>query len=344
MPLAEAASVALPVVPLPILLLDAEGRITDANDMAQGVLGTSVRRLAGKHLASFIAPDIEIKAMLERVARGETLSDDSFCMRGNHAPIALHIGPDDSLADGCGFIAILVPEANRSEVEQQVRRHEMAEAVARIALEMAHEVKNPLAALRGAAQWLAEHSSSGDTGEIAEHMLGEIDRIRERIDAFLQVGPRAEISMSAVNIHALIDNVCRAPDGVQMHRVYDPSLPPLLAHETRLRQAIENLWSNALEAGSTMIEWQTRIAPLVSLPDHTGLVLEVRITSNGNPIPDEIRERLFEPYVTNKQRGSGLGLAIVQRVVQEHGGRVSLQTDFGRTAFVLHLPIRQVAD
>ena len=172
-------------------------------------------------------------------------------------------------------------------------------------------------------------------------MLSEVDRIRERIDSFLQLGPRADINMQPINIHALIDEVCQPPAGVNLRRVYDPSLPPLLAHASRLRQAIENLWSNALEAGSTHIEWQTRIAPMVRLPGHhRGAVLEVRITSDGSPIPEQLREHLFEPFVTGKQRGSGLGLAIVQRVMQEHGGRISLKSVHNRTSFILHLPIR----
>lgn len=234
----------------------------------------------------------------------------------------------------------MVPEGNRTEVEKQAKRQEMAEAVARIALEMAHEVKNPLAALRGASQWLSERGNDEEITEITARMLSDVDRIRERIDSFLQLGPRADIAMQPVNIHALLDDVCRAPEGVQLHRVYDPSIPLLVVHESRLRQAIENLWSNAVEAGSTLIEWQTRIASMVALPGHQGLVVELKITSNGTPIPDSLKEHLFQPFVTGKERGNGLGLAIVQRVVQEHGGRVKLSSGHGRTSFVLHLPLK----
>jgi two-component system nitrogen regulation sensor histidine kinase GlnL len=234
----------------------------------------------------------------------------------------------------------MVPEGNRAEVEKQAKRQEMAEAVARIALEMAHEVKNPLASLRGASQWLSEQAVDTDVVEISTHMLSEVDRIKDRIDTFLQLGPRADIAMEPINIHALLDDVCRAPEGVQLHRAYDPSLPRLLAHEARLRQAIENLWSNALEAGSTLIDWQTRMAPMVALPGHRGAVVELKITSNGTPIPKSLMEHLFQPFVTGKERGSGLGLAIVQRVIQEHGGRVKLSSEAGRTIFVLHLPLK----
>jgi len=329
--------IAISNLPLPMLLLDGWGKVVAANVMAEEQLGTSTRKLAGRHLSDFFEPSSGVNAILERVSQGETVTDNAFSSRLTHMPYSLHLGPH-----GSGSALLMVPEGNRSEVERQAKRQEMAEAVARIALEMAHEIKNPLASLRGASQWLSEQAGDKDTVEISAHMLSEVDRIKERIDSFLQLGPRADIAMEPVNIHALLDDVCRAPEGVHLHRVYDPSLPKLLAHEARLRQAIENLWHNALEAGSTLIEWQTRMAPMVALPGHQGSVVELKITSNGTPIPESLMEHLFQPFVTGKERGNGLGLAIVQRVIQEHGGRVKLASGQGRTTFVLHLPLQLV--
>jgi len=325
----------LDMMPMAVILLDGDGQITHANELAQGHMGTSLRCLAGRHLADFLQPSSEVNAMIARALQGETVVGDAFCGRQNHMPYSLHFGP---MKNQLGVVIGLIPEANRSEVEEHAKRHEMAETVARIALEMAHEVKNPLAALRGAAQLLHEQSS-GDAAEISLHILAEVDRIKERIDTFLQVGPRADVAMTEMNIHALLDDVCSPSEKVQVRRIYDPSLPSLWVHETRLRQAIENLWVNALEAESTCITWETRIAPLVALPDHQGMVVELSMRSNGRPIPDALRNRLFEPYVSNKARGSGLGLAVVQRVVQEHGGRISLREGSGDTTFVMHLPI-----
>jgi len=325
----------LGMMPMAVMLVNRDGEITHANELAQGHMGTSLRRMAGRPLGDFLQPSSEVSAMIKRALQGETVADDAFCGRQNHMPYSLHFGP---MQDQQGVVIGLIPEANRSEVEEHVKRHEMAETIARIALEMAHEVKNPLAALRGAAQLLHEQST-GDAAEISAHILAEVDRIKERIDTFLQVGPRADVTMTEINIHAVLDDVCMASEQVQVHRVYDPSLPNLWVHEKRLRQAIENLWINALEAESTCITWETRIAPLVALPGHQGMVIELSMRSNGNDIPEALRSRLFEPYVSNKARGSGLGLAVVQRVVQEHGGRISLKTGAGDTTFVMHLPI-----
>jgi len=331
----EQAFPLLEMMPMAVILVNQEGHVTHANELAQGHMGTSLRCMSKRHLSDFLQPSSEVNTMIGRALKGETVADDAFCGRQNHMPYSLHFGP---MKNQQGVVIGLIPEANRSEVEEHTKRHEMAETVARIALEMAHEVKNPLAALRGAAQLLHEQST-GDAAEISAHILAEVDRIKERIDTFLQVGPRADIAMTEINIHALLDDVCKASGQVQVRRVYDPSLPDLWVHETRLRQAIENLWVNALEAESTTITWETRIAPLVALPGHQGMVVELSMCSNGHPIPEALRAHLFEPYVSNKARGSGLGLAVVQRVVQEHGGRISLKAGAGDTTFVMHLPI-----
>ncbi|MDQ6955368.1 MAG: ATP-binding protein [Mariprofundaceae bacterium] len=327
----------LDMIPLAMVLVNVQGHITHANELAQSHMGTSLRRMAGRHLADFVQPSSELKAMLERALQGETVAYDAFCGRHNHMPYSLHFGP---MQRQQGVVIGFIPEANRSEVEEYTKRHEMAETVARIALEMAHEVKNPLAALRGAAQLLHEQST-GDAADISAHILQEVDRIKDRIDAFLQVGPRANVAMEAINIHALLDDVSIHSGEIEVRRVYDPSLPNLWVHETRLRQAFENLWVNALEAGSTVITWETRIAPLVALPDHQGIVVAISMRSNGQAIPKALRSHLFEPYVSGKARGSGLGLAVVQRVVQEHGGRVSLKEGAGDTVFMIHLPIER---
>ena len=206
-------------------------------------------------------------------------------------------------------------------------------------LDVSSEITNPLAALRGTTQLLGE-KVTGQQAEMTKRMLSEIDRIKERVDGFLQVGPRANVDMHATNIHALIDDVTKGESSVKVQRSYDPSIPDIMIHETRMRQAIENLWTNAIEAGSDLIIWETRIAHGITLFDHKGAVVSVKITSNGQAIPEALRHKLFEPYVTDKTRGNGLGLSIVQQVVQEHGGKVMVHSEPMRTSFTLCLPLR----
>ena len=324
-------------LPLPVIFLDQKACIKKTNLLAQETLGKSDKRLIGMQLAEVFSPSAEIVRMLQQLEHlMSSASDHQICIRNNNMPVSLHLGIFDE-----GITAIFIPEAYRTEVEEHSKRHEMAEAVARIALEMAHEVKNPLAALRGASQWLSEQDLSASEKEAVAQILNGVDRIRDRIDAFLQVGPRAEVEMEMINIHALIEDVTQYQHGIQVNRAFDPSLPETMAHAARLRQAIENLWQNAVEAADSFIEWQTRMAPLVHLPGHDGQVLEIRITNDGSSVPEELRERLFEPYITDKARGSGLGLALVERVMLEHGGRVNARYEKGRTTMILHLPIKR---
>jgi two-component system nitrogen regulation sensor histidine kinase GlnL len=323
-------------LPVCCILLDKQGHIMAANVLAQEHLNTSEKRLKGKHIAEFIAPADEINHLLNQVSQAQTISSDEFHTLAGHRPYSLYVSQQ---SDGA-ISLVMIAEGNRLEAEMQSRRYEMAEAVSRIALERAHEIKNPLAALRGATQLLGEQVS-GDQLEIVEHMLGDIDRIKERVDGFLQIGPRANVQMQQVNIHALIDSVIRgADDAVKVQRSFDPSIPETLFHERRLRQAIENLWSNAIEAGSDLIVWETRVEHGITLAEHKGAVLSVKIISNGAEIPEHIKQKMFEPYVTGKARGNGLGLSIVQQVVQEHGGKVVVQSELMRTSFTMYLPLR----
>ncbi len=323
-------------LPLPLFALDGEGCVRGVNLEAQSLLGLSAQALEGRPVSEIFAPESDVHRMLERMREHHaSLSCHGLVERRKGMPCSLHIGP----ADG-GFLLLMAPDSSRRDLDEQARRQEMAEAVARIALEMAHEVKNPLTGLRGAAQWLSEQEMEPAWKEAAEMMLEQVDLIRERIDAFLQLGPRAAVSLEPVNIHGLIDEVCLPMRSrVSLRRVFDPSLPQIRAHGGRLRQALENLWQNALEAGASWVEWQTRVNTAVRLPGRREPVLEIRISNDGEPIPAAIREHLFEPFVTAKERGSGLGLALVQRVAQEHGGLVRVESDAGRTSFTLQLPM-----
>ena len=322
-------------LPVSCLLVNAAGEILAANILAQEHLNTSEKRMSGKSLTLLIAPEDELSRLLKQALNAETISSDAFYTVAGHRPYTLYASQQ---ADG-NISLVMIAEGNRLEAEMQSRRHEVAETVSRIALERAHEIKNPLASLRGATQLLSEQVDD-DALEIVEHMLTDVDRIKERVDGFLQVGPRANIQMFPINIHIMIDSVAASTDGVKVQRVYDPSIPHLICHERRLRQAIENLWSNAIEAHSDLIIWETRIEHGVTLAEHKGAVLSIKITSNGDEIPEHLKEKMFEPYVTGKARGNGLGLSIVQQVVQEHGGKVVVNSERMRTSFTLYLPLK----
>ncbi|MDQ6988699.1 MAG: ATP-binding protein [Mariprofundaceae bacterium] len=337
MPHKAAQAVHFSHLPVATVLVDEDMLICAVNILAQEHFNTSEQRLLGKPLTNFISPMADIKKLLQRTLLGETVSADLFYTTLGHKPYSLYFSRQND-----GFISIvLIAEGNRLEAESQSRRHEMAETISRIALERAHEIKNPLAALRGATQLLNEQVNA-DEKVMVTQMLLEIDRIRERVDGFLQVGPRANIAMQPVNIHVLLDDVCKG-SAVRVQRVYDPSIPEISLHEKRFRQAIENLWTNAVEAHSDIIIWETRITHGIVLTGHTGAVLAIKIISNGQSIPENIQKHLFEPYVTAKSRGNGLGLSIVQQVVYEHGGKVQFHSERERSVFTIYLPLNHNA-
>jgi len=323
-------------LPLALLLLDRQWTVVFANNLAEQLLFTSVQRLRGMSLTHFFTPRNALNELIDRAQYAEMdISDHTLRLKRDQTPLSLHLR-----TSGEHIYVLIIPEANRMHVEQQSKRYEMAQVVSRIALEMAHEIKNPLAALRGMCQWVSEQPLSSDVQEALEQMMANVDRIGTRIDHFLQLGPRADIGMQAVNIHSILNDVMQQkPKHVTLRRVFDPSLPTVMAHPQRLRQAIENLWQNALEAKPQYIEWQTRIATATQLPQHKGMVLEVSIRNDGQSIPSELHDSLFEPFVTAKSRGSGLGLAVVQQVMIEHQGRVQFNSESGRTCFTLHLPV-----
>jgi len=329
------ANCGLSDIPLPLFRVDSEGIVRDCNILAEEDMSCSLKKIKDKRFDALFGPEVSIATLLKRVAGAEMISDADILRLDDNAPYTIHAGPD-----GDGALLIMVPEARRSEAQLLQRRYAMADAVSRIALELAHEVKNPLASLRGATQWMMEQVDHPIVNETSTHLLHEVDRIRERIDAFLQLAPRADVSMTEVNIHRMITDVCcPVPKNIKLSLILDPSLPEMVAHAARLRQALENLWHNAIESHASNIEVQTRLATVFALPNYSGPILQLSIISDGDPIPDAIRQHLFEPYVTAKASGSGLGLAIVQRVMLEHGGHVRLYTEHRRARFVMHLPI-----
>ena len=326
--------VPLEALPLPALVLDEALTIAAANQLAMEALGAGARRLHGAPLAHWFGPEPELARLVRHAEAGPARS---FALLVAGKPASVWLGRQEM-----GWLLVFALDATKAELEELTRRREKADLVARLALELAHEVKNPLAGMQAAAEWLAERlAGEPELAEAARLVLQASNRIRARMDALLLLGPRAKTPMARVNLHELIDEVSvGAPAGVRVFRNFDPGLPEVLAHRARLAQALENLWRNALEAGASWVEWRTSARPLSPPPGIAGGAVELRITNDGEPVPAEIRAHAFEPFVSGKRKGSGLGLAIVEQVMREHGGRARLVAERGRTSVILHLPLQ----
>jgi two-component system nitrogen regulation sensor histidine kinase GlnL len=350
----------LSALSVPVVMLDAENRFRYVNHAAEQFLGISAVQLAAHRLTDLVPPDNPLFLLVDQVRRSEaTVSDHELTLDGPrlHKPgIAVQGSP---LPEEPGAVLLVLQDASAARaLDRQLTFRSAARSVSGMAAILAHEVKNPLSGIRGAAQ-LLETSVGPDDRELAVLIRDEADRIRDLVDR-MEIFGEKPVARTAVNIHRVLEHVRKlAQSGFAAHirfqEVYDPSLPPVWGNRDQLVQVVLNLVKNAAEAVtyadqmnpeivlSTAYQHGMRLA-VPGSTERVELPLTVAVRDNGPGIPDDIHPHLFEPFVSSKTSGSGLGLALVAKLMGDHGGLIEVDSRPGRTEFRLHLPVLSERD
>lgn len=338
-------------LPVPAMLIDTEDRLAEMNNAAEDFVNASSRSSAGRLLWDMIDVDAPIERAFARARDTGTplFVNDVNVAAGGRAPVqcALHVAP---LQGAPGEMILLVtPRELAGRMTQSQSVKSAAQSAIGMAEMLAHEIKNPLAGITGAAQLLSMNLGPEDL-ELTDLIVAESRRIVKLLEQVEQFGNLMSPDLRAVNIHDVLDRARRSAllgFGAHMKIVedYDPSLPLAHGDPDQLLQVVLNLLKNASEAadpkgGTIRIHTYFEHSFSLRRSDGTGqsLPLQIEIIDDGPGLPDAIRDDIFDPFVSGRENGTGLGLALVSKIVSDHGGWISVTSQPGRTVFRLSLP------
>jgi PAS domain S-box-containing protein len=328
------------------------------NAAAEALIGRSATRAIGRLLPDCVGAEARLLRHLGetiRLAEGRAEAESEVrTTAGRPIPVSVLTAPLHA-ANGSlhGAVAVVRDLSRLKALEAEVRRGERLAALGQMALALAHEIRNPLGAIRGVAQLLGDELGAGPFREHVGVMLAEIDRVNRVMEALLDLGRPLTFTFAAVNLHELLERVCLLAEpaarahGVTLVRRYDPSLPALWGDPDRLVQVFQNLVQNGMEAmpGGGRLTLTTRVSldavyGRVDVGAGPRPLVEVQVVDEGEGIPLELLDRVFDPFVTTKPRGLGLGLALAHRIVEEHRGALRVASTPGKgTTFSCYLPI-----
>ena len=338
-----------------IIVLDAQLCAIYANVAAQDLLAFSLNQARGRPFTDFLSESSGLPALLRRaLATGEGIADRELLVRPLATPretrtLDVTLTPLEGQITGNHLLLELADATQRQRITRENDLLARLDGSRLMIRQLAHEIKNPLGGLRGAAQLLERELPAEELKEYTRVIIGEADRLAALVDSI--AGPMRAPDKSVLNVHEICEHVFRllraeAPADVMIERDYDPSLPMAILDRHQLIQALLNVARNALQAlaGRGRIVLRTRALTNVSIGSmRHRLVASVQVQDDGPGVPPELHTSLFYPLVTGRPDGTGLGLAVAQELVSRNGGLIEFDSEPGRTLFTLLLPLGESA-
>lgn len=332
-----------------LMLFDQDLRVRYVNAATEMLFGSSGPHLIGHRFEElFENPDEVASELHEALASGHPFTRHEVPLKLIHGrevvvdltalPLMEREQAPELLVEVSRMDRLLRIARDESRAAQQENTRQMLRG-------LAHEIKNPLGGLRGAAQLLARELPTDELKEYTGVIISEADRLQKLVNRIL--GPNKLPHLEPVNVHEVLEHVrslllAEAPQGIRIRRDYDPSIPDLMADRDQLIQALLNIVRNAIEAlqGEGDVTLRTRVVRKFTIGQQQhDLVAQIQVIDNGPGIPEEILERIFFPMVSSRAEGTGLGLAIAQSLIQQHNGIIECASEPGRTVFSIYIPI-----
>lgn len=347
------AAAILNALPDPVLMVGEDGAVEFANLAAESFFATSAEQLCARRLSEIVSADSPLLSLVEQVnGTGQSVFEYGVNIatpRIGERFVTIQVSPVPELSDS--MVITLRERSIADKIDHQLIHRSAARSVTGMAAVLAHEIKNPLSGIRGAAQLLEQNADPNDR-KLTELICDEADRICTLVDRMEVFSEKRGIDRGAVNIHRVLEHVRRLAEsgfarGIRFIENYDPSLPPVHGNRDQLIQVFLNLVKNAAEAApkkggeillSTAFQHGVRLA-VAGSASRMELPLMVSVQDNGEGIPEDLRSCLFDPFVTTKASGTGLGLALVAKIINDHSGVIEFESQPRRTVFRVRLPM-----
>lgn len=346
----------LDVLSTGIVMLDAHLCMVYANVGAQDLLAVGLNQARGRPITElFVDPQVLTQLLRRSLEHTETCAGHEIAllpsgpsMQAHREPavVDITVTPLEGQVTGTHLLLEIVDAKTRQRISRESEMLSRLDGSRLMVRQLAHEIKNPLGGLRGAAQLLDRELHDGSLKEYTTVIINEADRLRALVDSML--GPSRPPQKTVFNIHELCEHVfhllrSEAPSAVQIERDYDPSVPSASFDRNEIIQALLNVARNALQAvdpAQGRVVLRTRVLSNINIGTvRHRLVANIQVEDNGHGVPPELQRSVFYPLVTSRPTGTGLGLAVAQDLVTRHRGIVEFESRPGRTVFSLLLPL-----